>query len=62
MRKHFRKNARTFEVNFDPNTDKFSALEKLRPTCLTVRASCFQKIIDNDCCNGDYRMNIYKNV
>ena len=37
------------EGNFDPDTDKFSALEKLRPTSWTVRASYFQKIIDNYC-------------
>ena len=39
----------TFQVNFDPDTEKFLALEKLRPTRWTVRVSCFQKMIDNYC-------------
>ena len=38
-----------FEGSFDPDSDKFSALEKLCPTRWTVRVSCFQKIIDNCC-------------
>ena len=38
-----------FEGYFDPDTDKFSAVEKLCPTRCTVRASYFQKIIDNYC-------------
>ena len=38
-----------FEGNFDSYTDNFLALEKLCPTRWTVRASCFQKIIDNYC-------------
>ena len=38
-----------FEGNFDPNTDKFSALEKLCTPRWTVRASSFQKIIENYC-------------
>ena len=38
-----------FEGNFDPDTDKFLALEKLRSTLWNVRASCFQKSIDNYC-------------
>ena len=38
-----------FEGNFDPDTEKFPALEKLCPTRWTVLASCFQKIIDNYC-------------
>ena len=38
-----------FEGSFDPDSDKFSALEKLCPTRWTVRVSYFQKIIDNCC-------------
>ena len=38
-----------FEGNFDPDTDKFLALDNLCPTRWTVRASCFQKIIGNYC-------------
>ena len=38
-----------FKVNFDPDTEKFLALEILCPTRWTVRASCFQNIIDNYC-------------
>ena len=30
-----------FKGNFDPETDKFLALDKLCPACWTVRASCF---------------------
>ena len=37
------------EKNLYPGTDKSSALEKLCPTRWTVRASCFQKMIDNYC-------------
>ena len=40
---------KNFEGNFDPDTDKFSALDKLWPTRWTVWASCFQKIIVNYC-------------
>ena len=40
---------KSFEGNADPDTDKFLTLEKLCPTPWTVRASCFQKIIDNYC-------------
>ena len=40
---------RNFEGNFDPDTDKYSALDKLWTTHRTVWASCFQKIIDNYC-------------
>ena len=43
------KTQENFEGNFDPDTDKFLALEKLRPTLWNVRASCFQKSIDNYC-------------
>ena len=38
-----------FERNFDPDTHKFLALEKLCPTRWTVHASYFQKIIDTYC-------------
>ena len=38
-----------FEGNVDPDTDKYSALEKLCPTRWTVHASCLQEIIDNYC-------------
>ena len=38
-----------FEGNFGPDTEKFWAPEKLCPTRWTVRASCFQKTIDNYC-------------
>ena len=38
-----------FKGNFDPDTEKFLALEILCPTRWTVRASCFQNIIDNCC-------------
>ena len=38
-----------FEGNFDSDTERFRALEKFCPTRWTVRASCFQKIINNYC-------------
>ena len=38
-----------FEENFGPDIKTFSAVEKLRPTRWTVRASSFQKIIENYC-------------
>ena len=37
------------EGNFDPDPYKILALEKFCPTRCTVRASCFQKIIENYC-------------
>ena len=40
---------RNFQGNLDPDTDKYSALDKLWTTHRTVWASCFQKIIDNYC-------------
>ena len=43
------KTQENFEGNFDPDTDKFLALEKLCPTCWAVLASCFQKIIYKYC-------------
>ena len=38
-----------FEGNFDPDTNKFSALEELWPIHWTVRASYFQKVVGNYC-------------
>ena len=47
-----------FEGNFDPDTDKFLALEKLPPTLWNVRASCFQKASTATVCYWNYEMNV----
>ena len=39
----------SFEGKFDPDTKKNSALKKVCSFRRAVRASCFQKIIDNYC-------------